>query len=113
MAKPTAAQIADHEAKTLYCQLISYDRSKGFCGFLYEGKKPVQRALLVVKSDQESSVMVQQGRPYIVYITGNEQFATTGEFYSEFFSTPEEALAFAHKEAKCHKLIGEATGTHV
>lgn len=90
-------------------QLISYDRRKGFCGYLYEDmKRPcVQRAVMVVLSKQETSLMVKAGKPFVVFITGNEKFRDDEMAYSHFFPTQDEAVAFARAECVHHKLIGE------
>jgi hypothetical protein len=112
MAKLTAKQIAEQEAKIIFSQVISYDRSKGFCGDLYVGMKPVTRAVMVIKSDQESSTMVQQGKPYVAFITANEAFQDDAAPHSHFFSNPEDAVEFVRNELKHHKLVGVAKGTH-
>lgn len=111
MAKLTPEQIAAVEAKIVFCQKIMYDRSKGFCGEFYVGKKPVQRSVMVIKCDQASSIMVERGMPYKVFMLG-EMFQCDTAPYPHFFSTPEAAIEFAKAELKHHKLVGVPSGTH-
>ncbi len=75
-------------------------------GDLYAGvKRPiVQRAVLVVKSEQDS-IMVQRGLPYVAFITGNEAFAGDQTPQSHFFATAEDAITFAKAAIATHPAI--------
>ena len=87
---------------TIFSQQISYDRSKAKNGHYYVGKKPVKRFILAVHSTQESSVMVQQGKAYVCFITANTAFYGDDFPQSYFFATPEEAIAFCEKQVALH-----------
>lgn len=84
----------------LFCQQVKFNRVKGAHGDLYASvKKPiVDRAVVAVKSEQASSVMVQAGKPYLVFITGNES-------QPEFFATAGEAITFAKSVVANHPAI--------
>jgi hypothetical protein len=92
------------EMNTLFCQRIKFDRRAGLHGDLYAhvAKPVVIRAVMVVKSEQASSVMVQQGMPYVAFMTGNEAFRGDAYPHSHFFATADEAVAFAKAEAAHH-----------
>ncbi len=105
------SELNESKSNVVFRQRIKFDRAAGLHGDLYKGTKPVGRAVMVVKSDQSSSVMVKQGKPYVAFITGNEAFRGDKHPHSHFFATAEEAVNFAKEELKHHELIGEPDGS--
>jgi hypothetical protein len=89
----------------LFCQQVKFNRALGLNGDLYVGTKPVMRAVVVVKSEQESSFMVQQGRPYVAFMTADAAFHGDAFQYDHFFATAEEAIAFAKHAVETHPAI--------
>jgi hypothetical protein len=91
----------------IFSQLIKLNRVLGLHGDLYATlKKPiVRRAVMVVKSEQASSVAVQQGTPYVCFITCLEAFFGDAYPQMHFFATADEAIAFAQHQIATHPAI--------